>query len=135
MDFSEIIKPGLEAEITETVMDKNIASIWGSGGLPVYATPCMIASMEKAALNSVAPFLPAPWSTVGTEVCIKHLSSTPRGMKITTRAKLLHIDGRALTFTVEAYDETGKIGEGTHGRFIIDEKKFMKKTEAKGGKT
>ena len=52
-------------------------------------------------------------------------------MKVTARAELLGIDGRALSFSVEAFDEAGKIGEGTHNRFIIENEKFMAKTEGK----
>ena len=131
MDFSEIVKPGLWAQITETVTDKNTASAWGSGGLDVFATPAMIAYMEMAAFTAVAPFLPPGWSSVGTEVNIKHLAATPRGMKITVRAELLSVDGRALFYKVEAYDESGKIGEGLHSRFIIEEEKFMAKVKVK----
>jgi predicted thioesterase len=131
MDFLSEIKPGLGAEITETVTEKDYASAWGAGGLDVFATPVMITLMEKAALNAVAPFIPEGWSTVGTEVNVKHLSPTPRGMKVTARAELLSIDGRALYFRVEAHDEAGKIGEGTHGRFVIEVEKFLAKTRSK----
>jgi len=131
MDFLDSIKPGLIAEENDTVSDKNTAMSLGSGGLAVFATPAMIALMEKAALQAVAPCLPPGWSTVGTEVNIKHNAPTPLGMKVSAKAELLSIDGRNLSFKVEAFDETGIIGEGTHNRFIIDEKKFMAKTESK----
>ena len=131
MDFTDVLKPGLEAEIADTVTDSNTASALGSGDLAVFATPAMIAIMEKAALAVAAPHLPPGWSTVGTEVNIKHLSATPRNMKVRARAELTDIDGRALSFKVEAFDEAGKIGEGVHHRFIIESEKFMSKTEGK----
>ena len=131
MDFSDILKPGLKDEKTDTVTEANIASFWGSGGLDVYATPAMIVLMEKAALFAVESFLPPGWSTVGTELNIKHISPTPPGMKVKARAELLSIDGRALLFKVEAFDETGKIGEGTHSRFIVETEKFLAKTNSK----
>ena len=118
--------------IEDTVTDKNSASAWGSGGLPVFATPAMIAFMEKAAHLAVEPLLPAGWSTVGTEVNIKHMSATPIGMKIRAHAELTGIDGRALHYKIEAFDEAGKIGEGSHNRFIIEIDKFMARTERKG---
>ena len=132
MDFESILKPGLGAEVSDTVKDSNSASAWGSGGLPVLATPAMIAYMEKAAHTAVDSLLPQGWSTVGTEVNIKHLSATPIGMKVTAKAELLTVDGRALSFKVEAFDEAGKIGEGSHNRFIIESEKFMSRTEKKG---
>ena len=103
----------------------------GSGSLAVFATPAMIALMEKTARLSVAPFLEDGQSTVGTLVNVKHLSASPVGMKITCRTELKEIDRRRLVFHVECSDEAGIIGEGEHERFIIDEAKFMAKTEAK----
>jgi len=131
MDFIDILKPGLDAQITETVTDKNIASHWGSGGLDVYATPAMIALMEMASYSATAPLLPPGWSTVGTVINIKHISATPPGMKVTARAELLSIEGRELSFRVEAFDDAGKIGEGLHGRFIVENEKFLARTERK----
>ena len=131
MDFSDIIKPGLQAQKTATVTEKNSANAWGSGGLDVLATPAMIAFMEFAALSAVDPLLPPGWSTVGTELNVKHISATPLGMEVSFRAELLSINGRALTFKVEAFDKAGKIGEGTHGRFIVENEKFMAKIERK----
>jgi len=133
MDFSSIIKPGVEAEKAETVTDKNTAAAWGSGGLDVYATPAMIALMECAAFSAVQTLLPSGWSTVGTELNVKHLSATPLDMKVSARAELLGIDGRALSYKVEAFDEAGKIGEGTHSRFIVEIEKFLAKVEGKKG--
>jgi len=131
MNFTDMIKPGLKAEAAETALEKNSAAGFCSGGLMVYSTPAMVALMESASFLAVAPLLPPGWSTVGTEVTIKHLAATPMGMKVSARAELLAIDGRALTFKVEAFDEAGKIGEGTHGRFIIDNERFLAKTLAK----
>ena len=131
MNFADILKPGLAAEKTDTVTEKNTARTLGSGGLAVYATPAMIALMEMAALSAVASLLPPDWSTVGTELNVKHISATPPGMKVSARAELLSIDGRALVFAVEAFDEAGKIGEGTHSRFIVENERFLAKTAEK----
>jgi len=131
MDFTTILKPGLAAQRTDAVTDKNIASAWGSGGLSVYATPALIALMEMTALLAVDPLLPPGWSTVGTELNVKHLSATPPGMNVSARAELLSVNGRALVFKVEAFDEAGKIGEGTHSRFIVENERFLARTEAK----
>ena len=131
MDFSNILKPGIVAEKTDTVTEGNTASALGSGGLEVYATPAMIALIEAAALAAVASLLPPGWSTVGTELNVKHISASPLGMKVSARAELTAVDGRALSFRVEAFDEAGKIGEGTHGRFIVECEKFLAKIKSK----
>jgi predicted thioesterase len=131
MDFDTLLKPGMRGELRETVTAGNTAESWGSGGLPVYATPSMIALMEGASLAAVDPSLPAGFSTVGTELNVKHLAATPPGMTVRAAGELLAIDGRRLLFRVEAWDEAGKIGEGTHSRFIVENEKFLKKTRQK----
>ena len=60
---------------------------------------------------------------------IKHIASTPIGMEVTAKTELIEVD-RRLVFKVEAFDERGKIGEGIHERFIINED-FQKKTDNK----
>ena len=134
MDFAEILKPGIAAEKHDTVTDKNTAAAFGSGGLPVYATPAMIALMEGAALSAAETVLQPPWTTVGTELNVKHSSASPLGMKVYARAELVAIDGRALSFKVEAFDEAGKIGEGVHNRFIVESEKFLAKAVSKGNR-
>ena len=94
------------------VNEMNTAEALGSGSLAVFATPAMIALMEKTARLSVAPFLEDGQSTVGTLVNVKHLSASPVGMKITCRTELKEIDRRRLVFHVECSDEAGIIGEG-----------------------
>jgi predicted thioesterase len=126
MDFT-FIKPGLRGKRTDTVGPGNTADAWGSGGLPVYATPSMIALMEMAAVSAVDSLLPEGWSTVGTALDVRHLSAAPPGMEVWAEAELLETDGRRLSFRVEAFDGAGKIGEGTHGRFIVENGKFLRK--------
>jgi predicted thioesterase len=125
------LKPGLRAEKTETVTGENTAEAWGSGGLPVYATPAMIALMEGAAVAAVWDWLPQGFSTVGTELNVKHFSASPPGMEIRALGELVEIDGRRLRFKVEAYDRAGKIGEGFHERFVVENERFLKKTREK----
>jgi predicted thioesterase len=133
MDFTDIVKPGLRGEKTETVSGRNTASAWGSGGLEVYATPSMAALMEGAAAAAVDHLLPEGWSTVGTELSIRHNAASPPGMTVRARGELLEIDRRRLVFRVEAWDEKGSIGSGTHERFIIHNEQFLKKAEERRG--
>jgi predicted thioesterase len=131
MDFETILKPGLRGKTETLVSEKNTAKSYGSGGLEVYATPNMIAIMEGACVEAADKFLPPGFSTVGTELNVKHLSASPLGMKVWAGGELLEIDGRTLRFRVDAFDAAGKIGEGTHSRFIIENEKFLKKAESK----
>jgi predicted thioesterase len=131
MEFNTILKPGLRGEKTETVTDENTAASWGSGGLPVYATPSMIALMEGAAVNAADRLLPSGWSSVGTGLEVKHLAAAPVGLEVRAAVELLEIDGRRLRFRVEAFAGPDKIGEGHHDRFIVENERFLKKTAEK----
>lgn len=125
------LKTGIKNK-REMTVDKGLtADMWGSGGLPVYATPAMIALMEQTACLSVEPCMEEGYSTVGTRLDVAHLSASPVGARITCESELIEIDGRRLVFKVNASDDAGPIGEGTHERFIINIEKFMARTEAK----
>lgn len=126
------LNSGLSAQVEKTVSEDDTAVRFGSGGVRVFATPMMIAMMENAALNSVDPYLGEGLATVGLSLNVKHIAATPVGMTVTAKAELLSIEGKKLTFRVEAYDEKEKIGEGTHERYIVELSKFMEKTNKKG---
>ena len=123
-----MLEIGLKGRQTETVTEENTADSIGSGMLRVYATPAMIALMERAALSSVAEYLDDGMSTVGTLINVAHTSASPVGATITAESELTLIDRRRLVFKVIAYDDAGQIGSGTHERFIVDSDKFFEKT-------
>jgi fluoroacetyl-CoA thioesterase len=121
------LRIGLKNKEEKIVTMNDTAKVFGSGAAEVFATPMMIGLMEAAAMNTVKDYLPEGHSTVGTSVNIKHISATAVGKRVWAEAELIEIDRKRLVFNVEAFDEDKKIGEGTHERFIIDEKKFMGK--------
>lgn len=122
---------GRKGKMSETVTDGNTAAAYGSGLLPVFATPALIALMEKTCWTSVADALEEGHGTVGTYIDVKHTAPTPVGLTVTCESELTAIDARKLTFIVRAYDEKGPIGEGTHERFVIDNARFLKKANEK----
>ena len=122
---------GLRGEAHTEVVPENTAAAAGSGALPVFATPCMIALMEKAALTSVQPFLAEGQGTVGTRIEVSHLAATPIGMSVRAETELTEIDRRRLVFTVRAFAGGELIGEGRHERFIVDSERFLQKALAK----
>ena len=124
-----MIKIGIIGEVKDIVNENNIAKTLRSGELRVYATPAMVALME--AYKSIQSELEDGKGTVGTVMNIKHIDSTPIGMEVTAKSELIEVDRRRLVFKVEAFDERGKIGEGIHERFIIDNEKFQIKTDNK----
>ena len=125
------LKIGITAQVEKTVSEDDTAVKFGSGGVRVFATPMMVALMENAALNAVDPHLGEDSATVGLSLNVKHLAATPVGMKVTAAAELIGIEGKKLTFKVEAYDEQEKIGEGIHERYIIKLSKFLERAAHK----
>ena len=125
------LRLGLYAERTLVVAHEHTASRWGSGALEVYSTPHMIALMEGAAVDAVDTLLPAGYQTVGTHLDVRHLAATPIGRRVTARAELVAVDERKLTFRVEAFDESGELGEGRHERYIVHVERFMERTRAR----
>ena len=123
--------PGLKGSASVRVIHENTAAVVGSGSLEVFATPMMIALMEKAALNTVKPFLAEGEATVGTEISVTHDVPTPIGETVTAEAELIAVDRRKLQFQVQARVGDEIIGKGTHTRFIINEERFLQKALAK----
>ena len=120
---------GTVHEVKVTVTEDITASSMKSGSLPVLATPYMVALMECAASELCNKFVPEGISTVGTALNISHLAPTPVGAEVKAVATLTAFDGRKASFDVEAYDEVGLIGKGTHERFTIKVESFMKKAQ------
>ena len=87
--------------------------------------------MEKAACSCISEYLEGDETTVGTEMNVKHISATPKNMKVCAEAELIEVNGRELIFSVKAYDEAGDIGEGMHKRFLVYGEKFTAKTYSK----
>lgn len=128
-----MLEKGIRGSGESAVTHENTAKAMGSGELDVYATPAMIALMEETAYKSVASELDEGAGSVGTLMHVRHVAASPVGMKITCQSELVSVEGRKLTFKVEAYDEAGLIGEGTHERFIIVNNKFQEKADKKLG--
>lgn len=125
MDYDQL--KGLCHSETLVVEHKDTAAVYGSGSLEVFATPAMIALMEKTCLESVNSKLEEGNTTVGISVNIKHLKASPIGAMIRCDSKLIEVDRRRLVFEVRCFEGDTLIGEGVHERFIVDSEKFMGK--------
>ena len=125
------VHTGLKGRAEAMVTPALTASAVGSGLVPVYATPYMVALMENSAVNALEGHLEEGQGTVGTHLNISHDAATPVGMKVWAECELMEISGKLLSFTVIAYDEAGVIGKGTHQRCIISTERFLAKVEQK----
>ncbi len=121
------ISLGTSGQASVIVDESNTADVIGSGLLPVFATPMMIALMEKAASNAVAIFLDEEQTTVGTMINVTHDAASPLGARITASARVIAVERRRIDFAVEAREGEKVIGKGTHSRFIVNSKQFLSK--------
>ena len=118
---------GLCHSETLVVEHKDTAAVYGSGALEVFATPAMIALMEKTCLEAVASKIGEGNTTVGIAVNIKQLKASPIGSLIRCDSKLIEVDRKRLVFEVRCFEGDTLIGEGIHERFVVDSAKFMAK--------
>lgn len=131
MERRQEMETGITGLQEEIVTEEKTAKVMGSGELPVYATPAMIALIEKTAWMSVAGELEEGQGTVGTKLAVEHVSASPLGAHITCKTTLVGVDRRRLLFSVEVTDDAGLIGQGTHERFIVANEKFLTKARGK----
>ncbi|MBW6499270.1 MAG: thioesterase family protein [Bacteroidales bacterium] len=124
--MAQQLKPGIVGKTTIKVTENDTAAAYKSGIVAVFATPAMIGLMENTAHVSVKPYLEDGFITVGTEVNIRHIKATPVGMEVTAQSELIEVEGNKLTFKVAAQDEKGQIGLGTHTRYVVNAKTFLK---------
>ena len=125
------IEVGMKGRAETVVTPENTAQAVGSGLVPVFATPYMIALMEGAAVAAVQDSLAPDEGTVGTRLDVTHDAATPVGMKVWAQAEVTAVEGRRITFAVSAFDGRERIGGGVHQRFIIQSERFLAKAQGK----
>jgi predicted thioesterase len=131
MDSSSALKVGLVGTYRIVVADEHTAPFVGSGKVRVLATPVMINLIEAAALACCEQLLPAGHQSLGIHLDVRHIAATPVGMAVTATAELVKIEGRTLTFRVEARDERELIGDGTHERVVVNVERFDQRVQKK----
>ena len=125
------IAPGLVGSAELLVAPEHTAPFVGSGRIAVLATPVMINLIEAAALAAVEHLLPAGHQSLGIKLDVSHVAATPVGLRVTARAEVLRIEGRTITFRVEARDEVETIGGGTHDRVVVSVARFDERVQRK----
>jgi fluoroacetyl-CoA thioesterase len=130
MDLSKL-RPGLTGSAELLVGSEHTAPSIGSGVIAVLGTPVMINLMEAAALAAAEHLIPPGHQSLGIHLDVRHVAATPIGMRARATAELTHVDGRTLTFRVEARDEKETIGDGTHQRVVVNVARFDQRVQAK----
>ncbi len=95
------------------------------------ATPTYVDLMIRAAIKVLKPNFPYAdgYITVGTAMSFNHLAPSSLGMKVSIRATLTGINGNHFSFKIEAFDELGIIGTGTHDRVMVKREGLMDKVK------
>jgi len=130
IDLSSL-KPCLTGSAELEVGVEHTAPSIGSGKVPVLATPVMINVIEAAALAAVEHLLPAGHQSLGIHLDVRHFAATPIGMHVIATAELIAIDGRTLSFRVEARDDKEPIGGGSHQRVVVNVARFDERVQRK----
>lgn len=125
------IDAGLKGTAQITVSPEHTAPFIGSGRIAVLATPVMINVIEAAALNAIEHLLPAGHQSLGIHLDVSHTAATPVGLQVTATAEVLRVDGRTVTFRVEARDTFEPIGGGTHQRVVVSVARFDERVQRK----
>lgn len=131
MHPSDSLRPGLTGSHRVVVADEHTAPFVGSGKVRVLATPVMINLIEAAALACCEHLLPEGQQSLGIHLDVRHIAATPVGMAVTATAELVKVEGRTLTFRVEARDERELIGDGTHQRVVVNVERFDQRVQRK----
>jgi fluoroacetyl-CoA thioesterase len=125
------IASGLRGTADLVVGAEQTAPFVGSGRIAVLATPVMINLIEAAALAAVEHLLPAGHQSLGIHLDVSHVAATPVGLRVTASAEVLRVEGRTVTFRVEARDEYEVIGGGTHQRVVVSVARFDERVQRK----
>ena|SRR5579863_4015448 len=123
-------KIGETAERIFTVEEKYSIS-FGADGPTVLSTPWLVWFLEHAALDAAMPFLEPGEITVGTRVEVDHLAPTPVGAQVTCTARIVHSDGPAISFQLEATDGVETIARGFHKRRVVNVDRFAARVRQK----
>ena len=121
------LQPGLTHQFEKFTEPRESAAAVASGALDVFSTPSLVALFESTALQAVQPHLPEGHTTVGIEVSVRHLKATRIGQRVRCQVSVSEVEGKRIDFAGEMWDEQGKIGEGTHVRYVVNEAEFLKR--------
>ena len=123
-----VLKPGARGRVERTVTEADTGEAVGSGILPFLATPVLLAACEVATIDAVGDGLPPTATSVSMRIHLDHVRPVPVGDVVSATALLERVEGRRLTFSVEARDGDGDlVGSGRIVRVIVDLKRFAQR--------
>jgi fluoroacetyl-CoA thioesterase len=131
--MKQSLRPGI-ANVKRFSVDRDrTISFMGEEGR-VYATPSLVRDMEHTCRDLLMEHADAGEDSVGVEITVRHLAATLPDMEVEITATVKAVDGRRVTFELEAKDEVEQIGAGSHTRFVVDVAKTHERLKAKAAK-
>jgi len=127
------IEEGLTARIGHRVRTDDLSIVFGSGAVPVLATPRALAWCEEATVHSIAAVLEAGITSVGLRVSLDHLKPSVVGTDVFAEAVVDKVEGRRITFGVKLEDEAGELlATGKVVRVLVDLERFLTRADDTG---
>jgi predicted thioesterase len=120
-----MIEIGRTADVTLVVGDADTAIAYGSGDVPVLATPRVLALAEQAAVAALGEELGQQQTSVGVHAELHHVKATSVGTAVTARAEVLAVAGRQVTFEFRVTEGDEVAAYGTHQRVVVDRDRFV----------
>jgi predicted thioesterase len=127
------LRIGLVGEQRQTVERDHLIHFMGSEVAGVLATSWLVWFMEHAARNAILPYMDDGEDSVGTDMQIQHTAPTPQGLEVVCTARVVRIDGRTITFTIDARDTREAIGKALHKRAVVLKSRFARHIARKMG--
>jgi fluoroacetyl-CoA thioesterase len=132
--MSKGLEAGMEREIKVRTLPEHSARNFYANLPNVFGTPILGGFMERVSAELINEHLQTGEQSVGISMNLKHLAPTPLGMDVRVKTEVTAVEGRKITFRLEAFDEVEKIGEAVHERFIINAEKFNSRVAQKAAK-
>ncbi len=119
------LKPGLVGRAEAVVRKKDLASAYGNEGVEVLSSMTLMTLLEQACIHALEGYLGRDRMCVGSRMEMDHLAPTPEGFSVTARAELMEVEKNKLVFSVEAFDQGGRVASAVHTRHVVGRKRFL----------
>ena len=107
------------------VAPEHTAAVIGSGGLPVLSTPSLIAYIENVCYEWLETQLDESFTSVGTQMEIRHLKPTKVSEKVTIEVEIIEKNHRNTTFNCLATHQGVTIATAFHKRSVVEIQSFL----------
>lgn len=121
---------GKTASMSHTVTESDLATNW-KNDIPVLATPILLWLAEITCMKVIENDIIDGMMSLGYQHRMGHFAPTSLGWSVDIHATLVEVDGKKLTFDIQAEDKVETILKGKHDRFVVKKEKFIEKINKK----